>query len=281
MNLRTRVLKGHALTSEEMSQLYLEVEHAASGTTFSHMSTQKTQDGLTSYQVLAGQVSRIGTKMNILDLGCGSGEILPLLDPSLVTSYHGVDISRKALSRASGTNSAIEAEFTLASAVDLPFKPSSFGCVISHMFLHMCSDLEGAMRSAYGLLKSGSPFISVIRKYGDARDILNQLRPLVRDFIQDHYPEFRFRPKSPLINDFTLFYDICQNAGFSNVKVNTFYLYQTQSKYLVTENILEMFPACLLDKQRKSQLRTELNSYLENLRDDEIAFPMRTIVARK
>lgn len=108
----------------------------------------------------------------VLDLGCGTGALLPRLgvwQPRLgawqpgVARYTGVDLSAEMLRVASGkaAGAAFPTGFAAASADALPFRDQAFDTVISASSLHFWARPEAALVEARRVLRPGGRLLLV------------------------------------------------------------------------------------------------------------------------
>jgi ubiquinone/menaquinone biosynthesis C-methylase UbiE len=100
----------------------------------------------------------------VLDLGCGTGALLPLLGAwgVGVRRYTGVDLSPEMLRAAAGkAAAAIPAGFAAASADALPFREAAFDTVVSASSLHYWARPEAALGEARRVLRAGGRLLLV------------------------------------------------------------------------------------------------------------------------
>lgn len=98
----------------------------------------------------------------VLDLGCGTGALLPLLGEwdAGVRRYTGVDLSPEMLRVAAG-KAAFPAGFAAASADALPFREAAFDTVISASSLHFWARPEAALGEVRRVLRPGGRLLLV------------------------------------------------------------------------------------------------------------------------
>ncbi|MET0398929.1 MAG: class I SAM-dependent methyltransferase [Longimicrobiaceae bacterium] len=101
----------------------------------------------------------------VLDLGCGTGALLPRLGAwgAGVARYTGVDLSAEMLRVAAGKaeGAAFPAGFAAASADALPFGDAAFDTVVSASSLHFWADAEAALVEARRVLRPGGRLLLV------------------------------------------------------------------------------------------------------------------------
>ncbi len=101
----------------------------------------------------------------VLDLGCGTGALPPLLAEwdAGVRRYVGVDLSPGMLRVAAGKAraAALPAGFAAASADALPFRDGAFDTVLSASSLHFWARPEAALGEARRVLRPGGRLLLV------------------------------------------------------------------------------------------------------------------------
>jgi len=101
----------------------------------------------------------------VLDVGCGKGEFLEVLDPT--NSYRiGVDISYVALRNARRTGISGNVDYVLADAENLPFRESIFDKVFALGSLeHFPNPQKGALEIKKVLKRGGTSYIFLPNAY--------------------------------------------------------------------------------------------------------------------
>lgn len=101
----------------------------------------------------------------ILDLGCGDGDFSHILfkDRNLKIEA-GVDISRKAISKARKLNEKKQTYKTLvvANACNLPYENKSFSTIFSNCAIEHIPNLEGVLSEVYRVLRDNGRFIFTV-----------------------------------------------------------------------------------------------------------------------
>lgn len=92
-------------------------------------------------RVLSKALSMVGSDATVLDLACGTGRFIPLLEQK-THHWFGADISMEMLevSQAKIKNAQLSRGFVRVDAEQLPFKSGSFACVMTIRFIHHIPD---------------------------------------------------------------------------------------------------------------------------------------------
>jgi ubiquinone/menaquinone biosynthesis C-methylase UbiE len=103
----------------------------------------------------------------ILDIGCGTGAAIPLIDES--NDYTGVDLSYAMLVQAlkkAKRHPLRNCSLIQANAETLPFKAASFDIVLMDTTLHMIPDCEKGVSEVSRVLRNGGLFLSATPAVG-------------------------------------------------------------------------------------------------------------------
>lgn len=116
-----------------------------------------------SYEVLAGAVSRTSRPAGVLDLACGDGFLLSLLasrmQPGLALG--GVDFSAGELAVAARRPS-LAVPLVRARAQALPYGNACFDAVLCHMALMLMDDLDQVLHEVRRVLVHGGTFTAIL-----------------------------------------------------------------------------------------------------------------------
>ncbi len=97
-------------------------------------------------------------KNTILDLGCGTGYCLPLLQTKYPTAtIIGADLAQGMLDHAKKNHPAFH--YKIADAEALPFEDKSFDLIFSNLAVQWCDDFSQVLSEAYGALKPGGHLV--------------------------------------------------------------------------------------------------------------------------
>ena len=93
-------------------------------------------------------------KHSVLDLGCGTGYCLPVLEQRYSKAQiTGADLSQGMLDFAQG--SFPKFQYKIADAENLPFEPESFDLIFSNFAVQWCDDFSMVLSQAFNALKPG------------------------------------------------------------------------------------------------------------------------------
>lgn len=99
-----------------------------------------------------------GDKKSILDLGCGTGYCLPLLQKTYPQAQvMGADIAPGMLAYAKQQHP--EFSYTVADAENLPFESNQFDLIFSNLAVQWCDDFSQVLAQAYDCLKPGGHLV--------------------------------------------------------------------------------------------------------------------------
>ena len=116
-----------------------------------------------SYEVLAATVPRTATPVRVLDLACGDGFLLALLDARSQEglALSGIDMSAAEL-RAARERVPPTVVLRQSKAQALPFDDASFDHVLCHLALMLMDDVEQVLREVRRVMKRGATFAMVL-----------------------------------------------------------------------------------------------------------------------
>ncbi len=97
-------------------------------------------------------------KQTVLDLGCGTGYCLPLLQKIYTkANITGADLAQGMLDHASKKHPQFN--YQIADAEALPFKKESFDLIFSNLAVQWCDDFSQVLSEAYSVLKPGGHLV--------------------------------------------------------------------------------------------------------------------------
>lgn len=114
------------------------------------------EDAFAIVRELVGERCKPGSRM--LDIGCGQGSSLPMLDKHFEPeSINAIDIDPDLLkvARLAGNECRCDVSVQRGSAMQLDFPDNTFDFVCCHQLLHHLADREAALLEFYRVLKPG------------------------------------------------------------------------------------------------------------------------------
>lgn len=142
------------------------------------------------WAVLADRLVRDGVK-NVLDVGCGTGQVAALLHDKGIESYHGLDFSQKRIEMARVACPEYQFSHADAFTTDL-FETVDYDTVISLEFLeHVDHDTDALKRIRPGTRFYGTvpnfPNISHVRHFKSCEEVEARYAPFFDDFRVDSF----------------------------------------------------------------------------------------------
>ncbi len=121
----------------------------------------------------------------VLDVGCGSGELIRYLAEGVDAKFLGIDLD-ESLIKAAKENTCANISFIQADALELPFEEDSFDVVISHTFFTAVFQAECAMEQMRRVCKNNGKIASIT---ADSIQVLPHSPGVYPDYLW--YPEYR------------------------------------------------------------------------------------------
>lgn len=126
------------------------------------------------YALIEGYCKATHPQADILEVGCGTGILLGRMDPRLVRSYCGIDVSHTAIEEARRLHPA--AVFFCGDAESFDRPGGSFDIVIFNESLYCLNDMEtGFRRHLHFLRPGGHAVVSITGLRPDAQSLFESL----------------------------------------------------------------------------------------------------------
>lgn len=126
----------------------------------------KSEEEAASWKALFRQVIP-GEKLNVLDVGCGTGEMSRML-ADMGHKVTGIDLSEKMLAMAK-SKSLRGIEFRIGDAENPPFNEGKFDAVVTRHVLWTLPNPEKALKSWRNVLKPGGKVVVIDCVWDDGR----------------------------------------------------------------------------------------------------------------
>lgn len=210
-----------------------------------------------SYQLLADLVPRNPEPACVLDLACGDGHLLSLLqDPARpALSAFGVDLSAGELGVASG-RAGLGGRLVRGRAQALPFADARFDMVLCHMALMLMSDVASVIAEIRRVLKPGGLFAAVIGINPPPSPVLAHYIGIIRRLQREprwqsvRIGDGRIRSEAGIAE---LFAD-----GFCEPVIDEFSVPLRLSPAALWDWLLDMYDLYLLAERERERVRREL-----------------------
>jgi len=225
-----------------------------------------------NFQEVLGSVN--GGK--ILDIACGAGQFIEVLDGSLGSFEHitGLDLSEEIMQETRQKFDSDKFSFVTGSAMDLPFEPDSYDMVCMSKGLHHVPDPAAALNEMLRVVKQNG-YLVVSEMYSDGLNAAQEsqkryhhLRVEVDKLLGiDH--NFTFRKEELL--------EIINNLSFRDVQVSEYTepVVDPFNQEVIREYIekMEGWIGELKDHPETSNIRLKLQQVEEKMIKDGFARP--------
>ncbi len=171
---------------------------------------------------------------NILDLGCGTGNLFLQLSPHWKGNYVGIDISEKMLRKAQ--EKKISAEWIYADVRNIPCQDASFDGITGIYVLHLLDDISRILTESRRILKSGWVVFVSAPHHFIKNHPLNQFFPSFSKIDIQRFPE-----EEKIV-------DLLKGKGFYNIRREYYisvrdwlseeYLEKIRSKFISTLRLI-------------------------------------------
>lgn len=203
--------------------------------------------------------SGIKPGVDVLDLGCGTGNVASGLKKVIDINVVGIDISLPMLAVA--RNKSLDTVCADASRYHLPFRDGSFDAVIGGYVIHQIGNLESLFPECYRILRSGNIVLltSSHRQIEHQHPVIKQFFPGLIDIDKARFPDIPVVVRQLNAAGFT---DTGHEViGIEKIPLDDTYLEKVKGKYVSTYHLLphREFEAGVAN----------LETYINNLRQPE------------
>jgi len=191
---------------------------------------------------LANSLKFISNNSKVIDIGCGTGELIRNIAKNKTGKFIGVDLSESMIDIAkSNTPNIQNIQFDAMSSLDLKIENNEFDFALMRGALHHFSNPQKAIGEAFRILKkNGQLHILDILSYEDSEiDIFFNKTNVLRQ-----PANFQFYPKSKLV-------EFCKNAGFNQIELFEHIITMDLDKWLNTYNETEKVRNLFLNSSEK------------------------------
>jgi ubiquinone/menaquinone biosynthesis C-methylase UbiE len=202
------------------------------------------------------KLGKIGEDKRILDLGCGTGNVIVGLREFLRADIFGVDISLYMLERS--RRKSLQVICADIDGKQLPFRNSSFDIILSAYVIHQINNLPALFSESFRVLRNGSLILLTM-----SHEQLDHYNPVMEQFFPSAIEVDKAR-----FPDISEIDDMLRVAGFRSIKhqeviiekipLDQRYVQKAKEKYVSTFHLIP---------QQEFQLGIErLESFIENNR---------------
>lgn len=185
-----KLLAGGLPTDQDWERHLIEVHARDPRMTPEAFAGFRTDEGLSSYEVLAAELK--SESKDVLDLACGDGHLIPHLLPRLdaAAGVVGLDMSPEGLELARAQVRDPRVNFALARAQAMPLEDDSIDHILCHMAFMLMSPVEPVVAEIRRVLRPRGRF-SVVISGGEPAGLYREIRRLIGIFVQFHLPRYQ------------------------------------------------------------------------------------------
>lgn len=279
-----RALAGDTASVDEWNEHLIAFHRTFPNITAELIGGFHTGDGETSYERLARHVhERHPSARRIVDIGCGSGELLHHLNVNFdrTVELTGIDLvpselelARRRVSRAMLVCGDV-AEMLPLQRIDV---------AVAHLSFLSMARLREALRRIHDALIPGGMLAFIIEDPGASESVIAMVAPLMRA-LHERHPALNLAvpERDSMENEVTL-RALLKTSGFTEaIDVETIVLSAHMTDDEIVEFALHSYPFGLLDANEQSQLRERLRGALAHSNNERtlVKLPLKLVTARR
>lgn len=280
-----KLLSGQGTAPEDWKKHLLEAHSLAPGMSPQAFGDCRNGAGLNSYEWLALSTERVRNPKSIVDLACGDGFLIPILQKKLANdvSYVGIDMSAKELELAEKRKLA-RARFHQAMADNTGLPTESVDVVFSHMALMLMLPLDPVLAEIQRVLKPGGMLTGVIGNREKKDGLFSTLQQTVRTFLGEKFPSMQ----KPMTGDPRMETEVGLREalrGFSSLEIIDDSFEATLDPKAAWDHVKHLYLIEGLPESSRDELREKLTQvFVKSCRSDgtlTFDFPMRKFLATR
>ena len=255
------------------SRFLMSTHDAIPGITENVLSSGKTPDGRSSYEVLA-DAALLRPGMTVIDLACGSGPLLALVSSRIGPSGHafGIDLNGSELALAEKRlRSCGNVEFRRESADSLSVPDSSADAVLCHMALMLFQPPDPVLSEIARTLRPGGILAGVLPGLNGGNALFSALRETLSETVGKDVPaERRLALGNRETGNALLLKDLLSKTGHfeDSLRVVDFEVVFRDVPESLSERFLPFFYyTALLSESAKKELHHTWTSLFRNRMD--------------
>lgn len=278
-----RALAGVAASADDWNDHLITFHRAFPNITAELLGGFHTADGETSYQHLARHVHECSpTAQRIVDVGCGSGELLHHLDGVFEHSVEltGIDLAASELEL---VRRRIPRAILICGDAAQFFPLQRLDVAVAHLSLLSMARLRDVLRRIHDALQPGGLLTFIIEDPAASESVIAMMAPLMRA-LHERYPGVNLAvpERDGMENEVTL-RAVLKASGFTEtIDIEPMVL----SAHLTLDEIVEFalfsYPFGLLDANAQTELREQLRASLRNdTGRTHVKLPLKLVTARR
>lgn len=187
----SKLLKGVQPSSEEWERLLIEAHRNAPQMSPAAFAECKDSQGCSSYQWAAESVRGLKSSTCVVDLACGDGFLIPLLQSHLPSScsVFGIDMAESGLELARARKLPGLVEFRRARAQETGLKSNSVDAVVCHMGFMLMLPIEQVVDELMRVLKPGGLFTAVVSNRSVRTGPFKEVLDIVSKTLHEKFPK--------------------------------------------------------------------------------------------
>jgi ubiquinone/menaquinone biosynthesis C-methylase UbiE len=287
-----KIMHGQVPTDDEWTAHLIEAHKIAPSMTPHAFAGYRTNDGMTSYELLADELVGLREKnATVLDLACGDGYLFQFIFSRLGSSGNiiGVDMSDAELNIAKRQYASDKRiKFYNTRAHGIPVADKTVDAIVCHMAFMLMLPIEPVVAEISRVLKTNGIFTAVIGSNRGKPGLFADILRLTLDFTDSRYPKMKeAKSGDPRVNSEeglnSLF---TKQVGFERIsKRSEFELQIRTDANGVWDLMKDMYFISMLRIEEKAQLANELKQFVRAKSDSEglVSFPfyMTKFVVKK
>ena len=255
------------------SELFLKDFHERfPGCTSLTMAASLINENKSSYALLADLVPVTSEKVSVLDLACGDGYLLSLLQmrQQKGLEIQGIDLSEAEL-KAARVRLGPQVPLHMAKAQELPISNSSLDVVTCHMAFMLMDSVEKVLEEVGRVLRSGGVFSAVISGEGPQNPINEVFRSLLRSSLKTEDFDLLKQIGDPRLGRLNREEDIrglFKKEFRAPVEIKKLVLKTDTTIDGATEFFMSYYPLSFIIGEKREAFERVLRRELENFADD-------------
>ncbi len=279
-----RALAGDAANADDWNEHLIAFHRAFPDVTAQLIGRFQTAEGENSYQRLARHVyEQYPAAQRILDVGCGSGELLQHLDAffDAAAELAGIDLVETELEIARRRVS----HATLICADAAQTQPvQRIDVAVAHLSFLSMTRLRDALGLIHDALRPGGILTFIIEDLSASDSIVAMMIPLMRA-LHERYPQMNLAvPERDGVDNEVTLRALLKSTGFTNrIDIEPLVLSAQLVRDQIAEFALRAYPFALLEESAQAELRSRLHDTLARNRDGGtlVKLPLKLVTARR